>query len=116
LPDNYRIHAPISAIPGVVQKVPFLGNTDNVNFGWFAYDSTDGHPKKCYPLILNHARFAANRMRRRTGGDALQKQSQGHVVPDSFTHGTSAQRVRWLRRSLESGQVNDCDTFAARQL
>ncbi len=39
---------------GVVQKVTFLGNTDNVNFGWFAYDSTDGHPKKCYP-ILNHA-------------------------------------------------------------
>ncbi len=39
---------------GVVQKVTFLGNTDNVNFGWFAYDSTDGHRKKCYP-ILNHA-------------------------------------------------------------
>ena len=39
---------------GRVQKVTFLGNTDNVNFGWFAYDSTDGHPKKCYP-ILNHA-------------------------------------------------------------
>ncbi len=39
---------------GVVQKVTFLGNTDNVNFGWFAYDSTDGHTKKCYP-ILNHA-------------------------------------------------------------
>ncbi|WP_372825510.1 hypothetical protein, partial [Polaromonas sp.] len=36
------------------QKVTFFGNTDNVNFGWFAYDSTDGHPKKCYP-ILNHA-------------------------------------------------------------
>ena len=40
----------------VVQKVTFLGNTDNVNFGWFAYDSTDGHPKKCYP-ILNHALY-----------------------------------------------------------
>ncbi len=38
----------------VVQKVTFLGNTDNVNFGWFAYDLTNGHPKKCYP-ILNHA-------------------------------------------------------------
>ncbi len=36
------------ATGGVVQKVTFLGNTDNVNFGWFAYDSTDGHPKKCY--------------------------------------------------------------------
>ncbi len=41
-------------IYGVIQKVMFLGNTDNVNFGWFAYHSTDGHPKKCYP-ILNHA-------------------------------------------------------------
>ena len=38
----------------MVQKVTFLDNTDNVNFGWFAYDSTDGHQKKCYP-ILNHA-------------------------------------------------------------
>ncbi len=40
----------------MVQKVTYLGNTDNVNFGWFAYDSTDGHPIKCYP-ILNHAYF-----------------------------------------------------------
>ncbi len=39
---------------GVLQKITFLDNTDNVNFGWFAYDSTDVHPKKCYP-ILNHA-------------------------------------------------------------
>jgi uncharacterized protein len=50
------------------------------------------------------------------GDDALQKQSQGHVVPDSFTHGTSEQRVRWLRRGLDSGDVNACDTFRARQL
>ncbi len=35
----------------MVQKVTFLGNTDNVNFGWFAYDSTDGHPKKCYRFL-----------------------------------------------------------------
>jgi hypothetical protein len=50
------------------------------------------------------------------GDDTLQKQSTGHVVPDSFTHGTSAQRVRWLRQGLESGNVNACDTFSARQL
>ncbi len=43
----------------MVQKVTFLGNTDNVNFGWFAYDSTDGHPKTCYP-ILNHAAKGIN--------------------------------------------------------
>lgn len=50
------------------------------------------------------------------GDDALQKQAQGYAVPDSFTHGTSAQRVRWLRQGLESGDVNACDTFRARQL
>ena len=46
------------------------------------------------------------------GDDRLQKQSQGHVTPDSFTHGSSAQRVQWFRRGLESGRVDQCDTFA----
>lgn len=50
------------------------------------------------------------------GDDALQRQGQGHVVPDSFTHGSSEQRVRWFRKGLESGQVAQCDTFEARQL
>ncbi len=50
------------------------------------------------------------------GDDALQMQAQGHVVPDSFTHGTSAQRVRWLRRGLETGEVKACNTFEARDL
>ena len=50
------------------------------------------------------------------GDDALQKQSQGYVVPDSFTHGSSAQRVRWFKRGLESGQVSACNTFDARSL
>ncbi|MDB5796782.1 MAG: metalloprotease [Paucimonas sp.] len=50
------------------------------------------------------------------GDDALQRQSQGHVVPDSFTHGTSEQRVRWFRRGLESGKVGACNTFEAKQL
>lgn len=50
------------------------------------------------------------------GDDTLQKQAQGYVVPDSFTHGTSAQRVRWFKRGLESGKVNACNTFQARQL
>jgi uncharacterized protein len=45
------------------------------------------------------------------GDDALQRQAQGRVVPDSFTHGTSAQRARWLRVGLERGRVADCDTF-----
>jgi predicted metalloprotease len=50
------------------------------------------------------------------GDDTLQQQSQGVVVPDSFTHGTSAQRVRWFTRGIKSGQVEQCDTFNARQL
>ena len=45
------------------------------------------------------------------GDDRLQRQSQGTVVPESFTHGSSAQRVEWLRRGLESGSVDSCNTF-----
>ena len=47
------------------------------------------------------------------GDDTLQKREQGTVVPDSFTHGTSAQRVRWFRRGFESGKIDDCNTFGA---
>jgi predicted metalloprotease len=50
------------------------------------------------------------------GDDRLQKQSQGRVVPDAFTHGSSEQRVRWLKVGMESGDANACDTFSARQL
>lgn len=39
--------------------------------------------------------------------------SQGHVTPDSFTHGTSAQRVSWFKARLDSGSINSCDTFGA---
>lgn len=50
------------------------------------------------------------------GDDALQKQSRGVVVPDSFTHGSSAQRVRWFQRGLDSGEVDACNTFEAKAL
>ncbi len=50
------------------------------------------------------------------GDDRLQQQSRGYVTPESFTHGTSAQRVRWFRRGLESGQIAQCNTFQARDL
>jgi predicted metalloprotease len=50
------------------------------------------------------------------GDDRLQKQSRGQVVPDSFTHGSSAQRARWLTTGLKSGQVQACDTFRASRL
>ena len=45
------------------------------------------------------------------GDDRLQKQSQGYVSPESFTHGTSAQRQEWLMRGLKTGDINQCDTF-----
>ncbi len=50
------------------------------------------------------------------GDDTLQRQSRGAVVPESFTHGSSAQRTRWLRRGLDTGDVKQCDTFSAQQL
>ncbi len=45
------------------------------------------------------------------GDDYLQKSATGQVVPDSFTHGTSAQRMKWFQMGLKSGNMNDCDTF-----
>jgi predicted metalloprotease len=50
------------------------------------------------------------------GDDTLQRQAGARVNPESFTHGTSQQRMTWLKRGLESGQMNSCDTFAARSL
>jgi uncharacterized protein len=47
------------------------------------------------------------------GDDALQKASQGRVMPENFTHGTSAQRVSWFKRGLANGRMEDCDTFSA---
>jgi predicted metalloprotease len=48
------------------------------------------------------------------GDDTLQRKSQGTVVPESFTHGSSAQRVSWFKRGMQSGTLRDCDTFQAR--
>ena len=50
------------------------------------------------------------------GDDRLQQQSQGRVVPESFTHGSSEQRVRWFRRGFETGDMRRCDTFNASRL
>jgi uncharacterized protein len=50
------------------------------------------------------------------GDDRLQRRTQGYVVPDAFTHGTSAQRTRWFMTSLKSGQIASCDTFRAEQI
>jgi hypothetical protein len=50
------------------------------------------------------------------GDDQIQKRTQGYVVPDSFTHGTSAQRLSWFKTGLASGDMRKCDTFSARTL
>jgi uncharacterized protein len=50
------------------------------------------------------------------GDDALQRQARGYVVPDSFTHGTSEQRVRWFKRGIDNGDMDQCNTFKAKQL
>jgi predicted metalloprotease len=50
------------------------------------------------------------------GDDRLQKQTQGRVVPESFTHGSSEQRVRWFKRGMDSGRPKDCNTFSASSL
>jgi predicted metalloprotease len=50
------------------------------------------------------------------GDDRLQKAAQGYVVPESFTHGTSAQRAQWFRTGLQSGNPNSCNTFEAGDL
>ncbi len=64
------------------------------------------------PGDLESALNAATRI----GDDRLQEEGQGYVVPDSFTHGTSAQRMRWFKTGFESGRIDACDTFKARSL
>jgi len=50
------------------------------------------------------------------GDDRLQQESQGRIVPESFTHGSSEQRVRWFKRGMDSGDIRQCDTFKAKAL
>ena len=50
------------------------------------------------------------------GDDRLQQQTQGRVVPESFTHGSSEQRVRWFKRGMDSGRAKDCDSFSTASL
>lgn len=61
---------------------------------------------------LEEALTAANAI----GDDRIQRETQGYVVPDSFTHGTSAQRMRWFRRGFDTGNLDGWDTFSATQL
>ena len=71
-----------------------------------------GTMKQLQPGDVEEALAAATAI----GDDRLQKQTQGRVVPESFTHGTSEQRVRWFKRGIESGRPQDCDSFSAARL
>lgn len=78
----------------------------------------------CYAGVWAHHADGANRILEQgdveeamtaaaaIGDDALQKQAQGYAVPDSFTHGTSQQRMRWFNQGLTNGDINKCDTFS----
>ncbi len=70
------------------------------------------HAEQKYRFLEKGDIEQAVRTAQAIGDDRLQRSSQGYVVPDSFTHGSSAQRVQWLSTGLKSGQIQACDTFA----
>ncbi len=71
------------------------------------------HANKARSILENGDIESAVNAAQRIGDDALQRKSSGTVVPDSFTHGSSAQRVRWFTTGIQSGSVKACDTFNA---
>jgi len=77
--------------------------------GIWAHDAQKLQSFRLDPGDLEEALTAANAI----GDDKLQKQAQGEVVPDSFTHGTSAQRMYWFKKGYDTGDVNQGDTFSA---
>jgi predicted metalloprotease len=74
------------------------------------------HANQQFAILQNGDVEGALRAASSVGDDTLQKESQGTIVPDSFTHGSSAQRVRWFQRGLEGGRIEACDTFSAPSL
>jgi len=71
------------------------------------------HTEKSKRILESGDIEAALRAASAIGDDRLQRQSQGYVTPDSFTHGSSEQRMRWFRRGLETGDLAQCNTFKA---
>jgi len=135
-----RFHAPGDFAQAYViahevgHHVQHLLGTDNGNRGAADQQGANGYSVRlelqadCYAGVwANRANEARNILEQgdveealnaasAIGDDTLQKQTQGAVVPDSFTHGTSQQRVRWFRQGLDSGDPAQCDTFNAASL
>ena len=74
------------------------------------------HANQQFSILQNGDVEGAVQAASAVGDDTLQKESQGYIVPDSFTHGSSAQRVRWFQRGLQDGRIEACDTFSAPSL
>ena len=74
------------------------------------------HANQARHILENGDIEKAMNAARQIGDDALQTGAGRAVMPESFTHGSSEQRVRWFRRGIDSGDIKQCDTFAARQL
>jgi hypothetical protein len=74
------------------------------------------HANQQFSILQNGDVEGALHAASSVGDDTLQKESQGYVVPDSFTHGSSVQRVRWFQRGLQDGRIESCDTFSAPSL
>jgi uncharacterized protein len=74
------------------------------------------HANQQFRILQNGDVEGALKAASSVGDDTLQKETRGTIVPDSFTHGSSAQRVRWFQRGLEGGRMDSCNTFSARNL
>ena len=74
------------------------------------------HANNARQILENGDIESAMNAAAKIGDDALQKAASGHVVPESFTHGTSAQRQRWFNTGLKSGSIKACDTFGSGQV
>jgi predicted metalloprotease len=113
----------VQNLTGTLESTPFSGNANErsvrVELQADCYAGVWGHE------AAKPGRYAAGRVEldpgdveeglnaaAAIGDDRLQRKSQGHVAPESFTHGSSAQRVSWFKRGMESGDARACDTFA----
>ena len=74
------------------------------------------HANNARQILENGDVEAAMNAAAKIGDDALQRSAGGRVVPESFTHGSSAQRTKWFNQGLQNGSVKACDTFSQRQL